>query len=161
YAGAAIVSFALARDQIAHPLDGFGFVVPEVERRPILAASFTSVKFTDRAPADGALVRVFLGGACHPEYLDYGEDRLREIAWQQLGELLGVSGAPRDHRVTVWRHAMPQYHVGHVERVARINERLATHSGLALAGNAYTGVGIPQCIASAQQAAGKVGGTQD
>jgi oxygen-dependent protoporphyrinogen oxidase len=156
YAGAAIVSFALRRDQIAHPLDGFGFVVPETERRPILAASFTSVKFTDRAPDGGVLIRVFLGGACHPEVLERDEVELREIAWGQISQLLGITGTPHDDRVTIWRHAMPQYHLGHTDRVARINERVATHPGLALAGNAYTGVGIPQCIHSAEQAARNV-----
>ena len=156
YAGAAIVSFAVVRNQVAHPLDGFGFVVPETEERPILAASFTSVKFAERAPEGGVLVRVFLGGACHPELLEYSEAKLREIAWGQLRELIGASGTPRDDRVTVWRNAMPQYHLGHVERVARIEESVARHSGLALAGNAYTGVGVPQCVQSAELAARRV-----
>ena len=76
YAGTAIVTLAYRRDQIAHPLDGFGFVVPAVEQRRILAASFSSVKFPGRAPSEQVLIRVFIGGACQSELLDVPDDEL-------------------------------------------------------------------------------------
>jgi oxygen-dependent protoporphyrinogen oxidase len=157
YAGCAVVSLAYRRDQIAHPLDGFGFVVPLIERRKILSASFSSVKYAGRAPAGDVLIRVFIGGACQSELLEQGDDGLARIAAGDLAELLSIRGAPRVLQVSRWLDAMPQYHVGHMARVERIESLVARHSGLALAGNAYRGVGIPHCIRSGEQAAEGVG----
>jgi oxygen-dependent protoporphyrinogen oxidase len=156
YASTAVVSLALARNQIHKPLDGFGFVVPAIERRPILAASFASVKFPGRAPADHVLVRVFIGGACQSELLDRHDTALVEIAIDQLRELMGAEGPPAFSDVARWPHSMPQYHIGHLERVATIERAASAWPGLALAGNAYRGVGIPHCIHSGNQAAEKV-----
>ena len=153
YAGSAIVSLGYRRDQVQHPLDGFGFVVPAVEGRNILAGSFSSVKFTGRAPDDSVLIRVFLGGSTHPHLVEAREDELRAITEQELKELLGVTGAPQVCHVTRWTRRMPQYHLGHLERVAQIEAAAANHPGLALAGSAYRGVGIPDCILSGEAAA--------
>lgn len=156
YASSAVVVFGYERKNIAHPLDGFGFVVPEAEGRPILAGSFTSRKFRGRAPADCELIRVFLGGAARPDLAEAPEEELIRIARGQLEELLGVSGAPRLCKVVRWREAMPQYHLGHQKRVAEIRAQTAKHPGLLLAGNAYDGVGIPNCIRSAKDAAAEM-----
>ena len=156
YAGCAVVSLGYARRQIGHPLDGFGFVVPQIERRRIIAASFASLKFPDRAPTDRVLVRVFIGGALQPELLDLSNDELSRVAREELAELLQIAGEPLLTDVARWPQSMPQYHVGHVARVSRIEELAAGHANLALAGNAYRGVGIPQCIASGQTAAEKI-----
>jgi protoporphyrinogen/coproporphyrinogen III oxidase len=156
YAGCAVVSLGYARRQIGHPLDGFGFVVPQIERRRIIAASFASLKFPDRAPADRVLVRVFIGGALQPELLDLSDGELSRVAREELAELLQISGDPLLTDIARWPQSMPQYHVGHVGRVSRIEELAAGHANLALAGNAYRGVGIPQCIASGQAAAEKI-----
>jgi oxygen-dependent protoporphyrinogen oxidase len=153
YAGAAIALLGYRREQIAHPLDGFGFVVPEIERRQILAASFSSKKFDGRAPEGRVLIRVFFGGAGRPELVDLPEDELKQIVCNELGELLGVTGEPELFEVCRWKGKMPQYHLGHVELVGRIEQRAAALPGFALAGNAYHGVGIPQCIQSGEQAA--------
>lgn len=153
YAGCNVVSLGYRRDQIGDSLDGFGFVVPQVERRRIIAGSFSSQKFTDRAPTNSVLIRVFIGGALQPELLNLSDDELRRIAIDELGELLRIKGHPMFTDIARWPRAMPQYHVGHVERVARIEKLVARHPHLALAGNAYHGVGIPQCIASAEDAA--------
>ncbi len=153
YAGSAIVSLGYRRDQVRHRLDGFGFVVPAVENRSILAGSFSSVKFAGRAPDDCVLIRVFLGGASHPELVELPESELQAIAERELKSLLGTSGAPRLAMATRWRRRMPQYHLGHVERVARIEAAAARHAGLELAGSAYRGVGIPDCIRSGESAA--------
>lgn len=153
YAGCAIVCLGFAREQFGHPLDGFGFVVPHTERRRIIAGSFASVKFPGRAPEHHVLVRVFLGGALQPDMLKLADDELVRVARDELTELLRMTGTPMMQHVVRWPQTMPQYHVGHLARVARIEQFAANHPGLALAGNAYRGVGIPQCIASGQAAA--------
>jgi oxygen-dependent protoporphyrinogen oxidase len=153
YASCAVVSFGFTRNQIAHPLDSFGFVVPQIERRRIIAASFASLKFTGRAPADCVLIRAFIGGALQPELADLPDADLRRLALDELRDLLGITGEPLLTDIARWPHSMPQYHVGHLQRIARIEQLAARHPRLALAGNAYRGVGIPQCIASGESAA--------
>jgi oxygen-dependent protoporphyrinogen oxidase len=156
YAGTAIALGGYEFKQIDHPLDAFGFVVPEIERREILAASFSSRKFPDRAPDGCVLVRTFLGGALRPDLVERTDDEVRQIVGRELGGLLGIRGEPHFFAVQRWRQAMPQYHLGHVELVKRIHERAAAIPGLALAGNAYEGVGVPQCIRSGRRAAERV-----
>jgi oxygen-dependent protoporphyrinogen oxidase len=153
YASSAVVSLSFPRNQIADPLDGFGLVVPTVENRPIVAASFSSVKFAERAPLDQVLVRVFLGGALNPSQVSLSDDALQEIAVGELRELIGLRGEPLEVDIVRWHEKMPQYHVGHVQLVEEIENRVAQQHGLELAGNAYHGVGIPQCIHSADLAA--------
>jgi oxygen-dependent protoporphyrinogen oxidase len=153
YAGCNVVSLGFQRTQIGHALDGFGFVVPQVERRRIIAASFASQKFAGRAPAGAVLIRVFIGGALQPELLDLSDGELVRVATDELSELLQLHGPPLYVDAARWPRSMPQYHVGHVARIARIERLAAGHRRLALAGNAYHGVGIPQCIASAESAA--------
>ncbi len=156
YAGAAVVSLGFRREQIDHPLDGFGFVVPEIERRRILACSFSSVKFAGRAPDGHELFRVFVGGARHPEMLDLEDAELVRLVREELAALLGVRGEPVVARVGRYRGAMPQYHVGHLKIVERIEARVAQLPGLELAGNAYRGVGIPDSIHSGEDAADRL-----
>jgi oxygen-dependent protoporphyrinogen oxidase len=155
-AGAAIVLGVYRRSDIRHPLNGFGFVVPLIERLRILSGSFASVKFAGRAPDDLVITRTFLGGACQPELLELSDAELREAAHADLNELLGVSGPPVFSDVVRWDGAMPQYHVGHLERVERIETLEAAQPGFALAGNAYRGVGIPFCVRSGERAATRV-----
>lgn len=156
YASTAIVLLGYRREQVAHALDGFGLVVPAVEGRSLLGCSFPSIKFPRRAAEGQVIFRAFLGGALQPELLDRTDDELAEVAERELGELLGITGAPVLRIVQRHVQAMPQYHVGHVERVAAIEGRVADWPGLALAGNAYHGVGIPDCIHSGQQAAERI-----
>lgn len=153
YASCAVVSLAYRREQIGHPLDGFGFVTPAIERRQILSGSFSSVKYPGRAPAGCELLRVFIGGACQPELADLPDDELTEIARREVAELLSVSGEPLFHDVRHWPSTMPQYHVGHVRLVEKIYGLVNRFPGLKLAGNAYSGVGVPHCIHSGEQAA--------
>jgi oxygen-dependent protoporphyrinogen oxidase len=153
YAGTSIVTLAYRREQIGRELDGFGFVVPASEGRRILAGSFSSVKFAGRAPEDDVLLRVFIGGACQSELNELPDAQLREIVTAELSELLEARGEPLFAEVVRWPNAMPQYHLGHVERVATIERGVQRVSGLELAGNAYHGVGIPHCIHSGETAA--------
>jgi protoporphyrinogen/coproporphyrinogen III oxidase len=152
YAGSAVVCTAYPRSQIEHRLDGFGFVVPAVERRRIIATSFASVKFAGRAPDERVLFRVFIGGALQPELLKLSDDQLLRLVHDELVELLGARGQPDFAIVARWSGVMPQYHVGHLDRVARIESRVEKLPGLQLAGNAYHGVGIPHCIHSGERA---------
>jgi protoporphyrinogen/coproporphyrinogen III oxidase len=153
YASSATINLAYKREDVPHPLDGFGFVVPFIEKRSILACTFSSVKFAGRAPDNCVLLRAFVGGALQPEMLDVKKVELISRVRSDLRDLLGIGRAPIFAEVSKWENSMPQYHVGHLERVARIRERLASFPGLALAGNAYTGPGIPDCIRSGELAA--------
>jgi oxygen-dependent protoporphyrinogen oxidase len=153
YASSAAVTLAYRRDQVAHPLDGSGFVVPAAEGRPLIACTFSSVKFAGRAPEGAVLLRAFFGGALRPGVLKEEDSELAGLAQRELASLLGIRGVPQ--LVRVHRHplAMPQYLVGHLDRVAAIEAQASRHTGLALAGGAYRGVGIPDCIRSGEQAA--------
>ena len=152
-ASSATVALAYPRAAIRHPLDGFGFVVPRVEGRAILACTFSSVKYPGRAPDGFALLRVFVGGAMQAELLAREDRALVQLAHDDVASLLGITGDPVLSRV--WRHpgTMPQYDVGHLDRVAAIESRLETLPGLALAGGAYRGVGIADCVRSGEAAA--------
>jgi len=143
---------AYRKDQFKHPLNGFGFVVPMVEKRRILAGSFASVKFSGRAPDDCILTRTFVGGACQPELVDLPDEEIETLVSEELNELLGLAGQPIFREIIRWRGAMPQYHVGHLDLVEKIESQTAELDNLELAGNAYRGVGIPFCVHSAEQA---------
>jgi oxygen-dependent protoporphyrinogen oxidase len=156
YASSATINLGFKREDIPHPLDGFGFVVPFVEKRSLIACTFSSVKFAGRAPAGQALLRAFVGGALQPEVLELDEDALLARVLGDLRDLLGIERAPLFSEVTRWEHSMPQYHVGHLERVKGIEARLAGIPGLVLAGNAYSGLGIPDCIRSGEAAADRI-----
>ena len=153
YASSATINLAYKREDIPHPLDGFGFVVPFIEKRTVMACTFSSVKFAGRAPRDHALLRVFVGGALQSEVLELSEAELLTAVFGDLRALLGIQKAPLFTEVSRWERSMPQYHVGHLARVQRIEQRLASLPNLALAGNAYSGLGIPDCIRSGETAA--------
>ena len=156
YASSATINLGFRREHIPHPLDGFGFVVPFIEKRSLIACTFSSVKFADRAPAGHVLLRAFVGGALQPELLKLDEDKLLTRVLGDLRDLLGIERAPLFTEVTKWERSMPQYHVGHLERIKRIEARLARLPGLFLAGNAYAGLGIPDCIRSGEAAADRI-----
>jgi len=141
---------------VAHPLNASGLVVPAAEKRRILSVSFASRKFAGRAPEGEVVLRTFLGGALQPEILSHSDDELKQITLSELREILGVRGEPRFAVVSRHERAMPQYHVGHLDRVRRIEQLAAAHPRLALAGNAFDGVGIPDCVGSGERAAERV-----
>jgi oxygen-dependent protoporphyrinogen oxidase len=153
YASSATINLAYKREDIPHPLDGFGFVVPFIEKRTVMACTFSSVKFAGRAPQGHALLRAFVGGALQPELLVLDEADLLARVREDLRELLGIEREPLFAEVARWQRSMPQYHVGHLARVKRIDEHVASLPGFALAGNAYSGLGIPDCIRSGETAA--------
>lgn len=150
YGSAATATFAWKRAEVPHPLDAFGFVVPETEHRDALAATWSSVKWPGRAPEDQVLIRVFLA---RQELLESDDDTLVSAARRELAALMGIEAEPFLTRVDRFTNAMPRYHLGHIPRVDRIERAVSAHTGLALAGNAYRGVGIPDTIRYAQRAA--------
>ena len=156
HSSCAIVTLVYQRDQIDHPMDGFGFVVPIVEQRKILSGSFASVKYVGRAPEDQVVIRVFIGGACQRELFDSTDEQLHDIATRELAELMGIHGAPRLTRIVRYPDTMPQYYVGHRARVREIESRVGRLGGIFLTGNAYHGVGIPFCIHGGEKTAEKV-----
>jgi protoporphyrinogen/coproporphyrinogen III oxidase len=156
YASSATVTLGWRRADIPPPLAGFGFVVPQVERRPIIACTFSSVKYPGRAPDGFALLRVFVGGALNEAVLDGDDETLGRVARAELAELLGIQAPPLFSRVSRYPRAMPQYHVGHLALVEAIEGCLRAHRGLGLAGGAYRGVGIADCVRSGEDAAARM-----
>ena len=148
----AVVSVAVHEADLARPLTAFGLVVPRRERRPLIAASFASVKFAGRAPAGQQLIRVFVGGAMQPDLVELDDGQLERLVADQLQQLLGIRAA-RVLDICRWTDNSPQYHLGHAERVAQLRGVCADLGHLHIAGNSLAGVGIPQCIRSGLAAA--------
>ena len=153
HASSAIVTLGLRTGDLPRDLPGFGFVVPPAERRDILACTFSSRKWAGRAPEGHELVRAFVGGIRRAELLARDDAALIALARAELARYLGFAGEPVLARVDRWPESMPQYEVGHLARVAAIEARVGRLPGLALAGNAYRGVGIPDCVRSGEAAA--------
>jgi protoporphyrinogen oxidase len=154
--GTAIVSLGYESSQLGRQPNAMGAVVPAVEGGAILAVSFSSRKYPHRSPPGKELLRVFVGGARRPELCRWDDDQLLPPVIEELSRLLRISGQPCHCRVARWPGKMPQYHVGHLELVARIEARAAALGCLALAGNSYRGVGLPDCIHSGQLAAERI-----
>src|SRR5580704_3249148 len=144
------VTVALGYDkQVRESLPpGFGFLVPRSEGKRMLAATFVHNKFPHRAPADRAIVRCFLGGARGEQMLALAEEEILRIVREELDQILHLSAEPLFARVFKWRGAMAQYGVGHLERLQRIEALRQKLPGLALAGNGYSGIGVPDCVRS-------------
>jgi oxygen-dependent protoporphyrinogen oxidase len=151
-ASAAIVVLGIDRSQLKSNFQGYGIIVPTILNRKIIACSFSSNKFSHRAPDGKLLVRCFIGGALQGELVELGDDELIRITSEELTRMLGYAGSPEIARVYRWRNCMPQYHLGHLDRVQEIESLASEHSGLELAGNSYRGVGIPACIQSGFEA---------
>ena len=156
HASSALVVTGHQLADIRHPLNAFGLVIPHVERRRLLAVSFSSRKFPTRAPHGRVLLRTFIGGAMQPELYEHSDAELIEITRTELADCLGVRGEPDFSKVYRYPQAMPQYHVGHLDRIARIEVLIIQHPQIAIAGNAYHGVGVPDTITSGEQAAERI-----
>jgi protoporphyrinogen/coproporphyrinogen III oxidase len=137
---------------------GFGFLVPRSEGRKLLAATFLHNKFPHRAPDDRALLRCFFAGSNAENIWQSSDDEIVGIVRNELQPILGLRSEPLFARVYKWKSAMAQYGVGHLERLERIERMRQQFPGLALAGNGYRGIGIPDCVRSGQQAAKQVAG---
>jgi oxygen-dependent protoporphyrinogen oxidase len=153
YSSAASVNIAYRTAELPRLPESFGFVVPVKEGRKIIACTFSSVKFPHRAPEGTVLMRVFLGGALQAGMMGLDDAALVAAAREEIAAFLGVRAEPMFAHVQRWPDQMPQYAVGHLDRVAQIERRATTFPGLALAGAAYRGVGVPDCVHSGEQAA--------
>jgi oxygen-dependent protoporphyrinogen oxidase len=158
YSSSITVNLVYDESKLGTLPDGFGFLVPASEGRAMLACTFVHRKFLGRTPPGKAVFRAFLGGIRNESLLTATDDALIAIVRRELSEILGdkrISAKiePEHTQVSRWRRAMAQYAVGHQERIARINARVATLPGLRLAGNAYDGIGIPDCIRLGRKAA--------
>jgi protoporphyrinogen/coproporphyrinogen III oxidase len=151
-------TISLGFDAAAAPceLRGHGYIIPRGEGLPVLACTWTSSKYECRAPSGRILLRCFIGRRGQEEALSGSDDDLVSLARAELRERLGITAEPEIVRLFRWPNGMPQYTLGHLERLAVFDQRLTEHPGLALAGAAYRGVGIPDCIASAQSAVAAV-----
>jgi oxygen-dependent protoporphyrinogen oxidase len=156
YVSSATISLGYRAVDLSRPLDGFGFVVAARERTRLLACTWTSTKFDDRAPQDHVLLRAFVGGAQHEELADLPDAALLALVREELQSIMGITAAPVVSRIFRWPKANPQYDVGHLERVARIESLAAAQPGLYLTGSAYRGVGIPDCVRGAKATATRV-----
>jgi oxygen-dependent protoporphyrinogen oxidase len=156
YSSSVTVTLGYGEDVRAALPPGFGFLVPRGEKVRLTAATFVHNKFSNRAPANKAMLRCFLGGTRDDSILQASEAEIQEIVLQDLTAILGIRTQPTFCRVYKWHQAMAQYNVGHGTKLERIPSELANLRGLALAGNAYGGIGVPDCVRSGSEAAEKV-----
>lgn len=152
------VTVALGYDERVLPSlpSGFGFLAPRTEGKRTLACTFVHQKFANRASAKRALIRCFLGGSRDEEILSMSDQQMERIVYRELSDILGITAKPLFVRIYRWRKAMAQYGLGHKARVERIRQLTSNIRGLALAGNAYGGIGIPDCVRSGSEAIAKV-----
>ncbi len=150
YASTVTVALGYRREQVRDPLRGSGFVVPRVERQTLMAGSFVSSKWPSRAPEGHVLLRGFIGGAGDPGKLDRADADLGAAAHDEFTRLLGIAGAPLFTRVYRWPRTTAQHEVGHLDRLAEIDRRLAAYPTLAITGSGFRGAGIPDCVADAR-----------
>ena len=156
YKSSVTVNLAFRREDVMHPLNGMGFVVPITEGSNIVGCSFSSVKFENRAPVDQVLLRAFVGENAKIVNEEMNDTKLVTTVLKEVTDLLGIRNEPIFSVVSQHRKAMAQYLVGHKQIIDEIDSLVKDFPGLALAGNAYHGVGIPDCINSGQQAALKL-----
>ncbi len=156
YCSTVIVTRLYHRSDIPQPINGFGFVVPRTELRNITACTFSNIKFQNRAPDEKLLLRIFVGGELKPETIELSNASIEKMVSEDLRTYLGINTRPVLSLVTRHYKRTPQYQVGHQGLVTKINNRLLYQPGLALAGNAYIGAGIPDCITSGQNAAASI-----
>ncbi|MEZ4296381.1 MAG: protoporphyrinogen oxidase [Polyangiaceae bacterium] len=156
YVSSVVVGLAYSRADIAHRLDATGIITTDKHEQPIMAVTFLSSKWAGRAPEDGALFRVFMGGAGREETLAMSDPTLISIAERELGKLVGTRGAPRFARVYRHERASAQPVLGHAQRVSRVRAKESTYPGLFVVGAAMDGVGIPDCVRQATDLAKRV-----
>jgi oxygen-dependent protoporphyrinogen oxidase len=155
FASSATVSLAFKKDEFGHPLNGFGFLVPRKEGTTIKASTWSSTKFSGRAPEDGVLIRCFVGNAQEETIVYKEDDEILEAVFKDLKKMMNVDAKPLFYRIYRWFNAMPQFTIGHSQRVKFIEEREERHPGLFLVGNAYRGLGVGDCINDGRRAARK------
>lgn len=145
----AVVALGFRQADVPMPLDGFGYIAPQNTRRDLLGVQWCSSIYPGRAPADCVLLRAMCGGWHRPEIVDWDDAQLLQAVRNEMRSALGIQAAPIFHQIIRWDKAIPQYHIGHLDRVARIERALEKYPGLWLAGNAYHGVALNDCTEQA------------
>lgn len=153
YVSTAVVTLGYRPRAGLLPLNGFGFIIPKKEGRRITACTWTSTKFDHRAPEDHRLVRCFVGGPGREEMVDLDDATLTRVVSQELADIMGLHAEPDLVSIFRWHKVNPQYDLGHLDRVARMQARAAEHGGLFLAGGSFDGVGVPDCVRQGEDAA--------
>jgi len=156
YTSSAITQMVFRASEFDGQRAGTGFLVPRAERKKLMACTFVGTKFPHRVPADKITLRCFFGGAGNDSVLAESDDSLLAIAREELRAILGLTALPIFTGVYRWPRAMAQYIVGHGARLKEIESHASAVPGLHLAGNAYTGIGIPDCIRMGRQAAARI-----
>ena len=146
YHSSITVSLLYSRPEFDHRLNGFGYLVPRAEGKNLAACTWVNTKFPFRADRETGLLRAFLAGDKAEQFLSSSDSDLAEMAHRELSEAMGFTARTETVRVQRWERAMAQYEVGHQKRVEAIEERLQEFPGLHLAGNGFTGIGIPDCV---------------
>ena len=153
YAPAATLNVALRDGDVHRPMNGVGFVVPHKEKRLVLGCTVVQHKFAGRAPEGFTLLRAFLGGVQGSDWMGQKDAVLTEQVWKELQGWMDIAGRPLFTQLQRYPQALPQYNVGHLQRILRAEERALRYAGLTLAGNWQYGIGIPDCIESGERAA--------
>lgn len=156
YSSSSLVSLVFDQAKFDGQRAGFGFLIPKKERKRMAAATFVGTKFAHRAPNDRILLRCFFGGIGDEAILTESDDSMVAIAREELKEILGLTTPPLFSTVSRWPQSMAQYNVGHAVRIAEIKKRVAAIPGLHVAGNAYDGIGLPDCVRTGRAAAAKI-----
>jgi oxygen-dependent protoporphyrinogen oxidase len=156
YSSSMTVALGFDTADFAKPPVGFGFLVPKKERRRLVACTWVGTKFPNRVPEGKIVARCFLGGMDDAGVLDESDEAIVAAVTAELQEIAGFTATPRFSRIFRWPRSMAQYPVGHQKRMAELESRVAAIPGLHLAGNAYQGIGIPDCIRMGRTAAEKI-----
>jgi oxygen-dependent protoporphyrinogen oxidase len=161
YNRVAVVALGYRAADVPHSLDGFGYLSPQRARRDVLGVQWCSSIFPGRAPAGLVLLRALCGGWQRPEVVDWDDGRLLTAVRAELRQALRIDSPPVFHQVVRWHRAIPQYHLGHLDRVAWIESRAAAHPGLFLGGNCYRGVALGDCVEQGDVLAEHIGAWLD
>jgi oxygen-dependent protoporphyrinogen oxidase len=156
YPSVSVVCFGYRREKVEHSLDGFGFLIPHREGKRILGTLWDSSIFPNRAPEGHVLLRTMIGGAQSPELAMLDDDTLIRYVFNDLKPIVSLRAEPDMVRIYRWEKAIPQYVMGHSEKLAVIDERLGSHPGLYVTGNAYRGIGINDCVENSYKLSDKI-----
>jgi oxygen-dependent protoporphyrinogen oxidase len=156
YAPIIVMATGHRREDVSHPLDGFGFLIPRNQKLRTLGSIWTSSIFSERAPEGHVQFRSMFGGAGDPAVLELSDEQLWTTLKRELDPLVGIRNDPRFMRIYRWKRGIPQFTLGHRERRARLDRLLEKHPGLFVVGNAYSGVSLNECVKMAYKISEKI-----
>ena len=156
YSSSLTLSLGYRKSDFPQPLNGFGFLVPKCERERMVACTWVGTKFSHRVPESRVLLRCFFGGQSDEAILNHPDESLVSIAKRELSRFMNLQAEPEFFSISRWPKSMAQYTVGHGQRIKEIESHAAALPGVELIGNAYQGIGIPDCIRMAKEAAARI-----